>query len=199
MAIWAILLIFFVLAAWMICRQSLYVYISYVKNAETDTFQLTVLLFNRIKIYRMTKKAAIESQLKEQTHKYKEKLRDKQTGAPPMRAKKKEKRGARLNINYYKLLLDRFVCQRLRCRIRLHGGDADKTALLFGAAHVSANLMLCALRRRIRFLREPEILIYPEFQRKKNEFEFECICSAKIGNLISIIKKYMTSSMEGIT
>lgn len=199
MAIWAIFLIFFVLTAWTICRQSLYVRISYIKNAETDTFQLTVLLFNRIKIYHMTKKAILESQIKELARKCKEKLRGKHPGAPPVREKRKEKRGERVDINHIQLLLDRFVCQSLRCRIRLHGGDADKTALLFGAAHLSANLALCALRRRIRFLRKPEILIYPEFQRKKNEFEFECICSTKIGNVISIIKKYLTSYLEGIT
>lgn len=183
MEMWmALAVILLSIGAWVISRCSLYVHIAYVKDAQTDRLRVSVKLFDWFQLYQRTREDLADAMVE----KYVKKLFGQ---GPNQKARPSD--GKARKVDYKSLLFDRFICRHLTCRIKISSADASRTAILYGSAYCVGHLLLTALMRRTKFTDIPEFTVEPEFYGGQSTLEFRCICSAKIGNVISMAKQYI--------
>lgn len=187
MGIYLGLFCFIIIALLAVCQCSVYVYVNYIKNLSEDNFNLEVRLFNSIRIYHIEIPDTIDFIIKEKLMKLgnQKNLAD-QTKDTHNAEKKATKR--KRNLNYFKTLINKFICRKLQCHMKIGAEYADETAVLYGSAHFLKSIIVRYLYAKMPFTTRPEIIITPDFQTRKNEFEFQCILSTKLGNVIYILK-----------
>lgn len=187
MGVYLGLFCFVIISLLAISQCSVYVYVNYIKKLSKDNFILEVRLFDLIKIYRITTTDTIDLIINELLLKLNNprsttnQIRDEYN-----REKKTVQRDR--NLNYFKILINKFICRKLYCQMKIGTEYADETAILYGIVHFFKSIIVRYLYAKMPFAKRPEISIIPDFHTRKNEVEFQCILSTKLGNVIYILK-----------
>lgn len=91
----------------------------------------------------------------------------------------------RLYNKFMKKVLDGIVCEHFCWKTRFGSADAAVTGLWVGVLWAVKYMFFSRIKRKMLFIKRPDIQVVPDFKHAGFQAEFECILSIRLGNVIN--------------